>query len=293
MHATSTTPAGWRRSKRRPALPPDGRTSRASCSSSRSDSDLAYLDRVWLNRLVQSTTQAFDVERWKALAKPRAIAKRARIVLGFDGAQSEDSTAIVAVDILTGYVWLVKLWERPTTWPANQEWLVPAEEVDETIRQLFTDFDVWRLYADPPYWADWISKWIGEFGEQRVIKWFTNRRRQMAAALEKFDTAVKTAGLSHDGSPDLTRHVGNARRKNIGTDDQGKPIWLIQKERKDSPFKIDAAMAAVLGVEARSDAVAAGMAKPPTTRRRARFISPDGIIRNYGAQDATNASTPA
>ena len=40
-------------------------------------------------------------------------------------------------------------------------------------------------------------------------------------------------------------------------DEQGKPLWLIQKERPDSPHKIDLAMAGVLSWEARTDAIAA------------------------------------
>jgi hypothetical protein len=39
-------------------------------------------------------------------------------------------------------------------------------------------------------------------------------------------------------------------------DEQGKPLWLIRKERSDSPQKIDLAMAAVLSWEARTDATA-------------------------------------
>jgi hypothetical protein len=42
-------------------------------------------------------------------------------------------------------------------------------------------------------------------------------------------------------------------------DEQGRPLWLIAKERGDSPFKIDACMAAALSWEARTDAIAAGM----------------------------------
>jgi phage terminase large subunit-like protein len=42
-------------------------------------------------------------------------------------------------------------------------------------------------------------------------------------------------------------------------DEDGKPMWTIQKERPDSPAKIDAAMAAVLAWEARNDAVAKGI----------------------------------
>jgi hypothetical protein len=56
--------------------------------------------------------------------------------------------------------------------------------------------------------------WTGAFGEERVIEWWTNRRRPMTAALESFDSATKEGLLSHDGNRDLIRHIGNARRKN-------------------------------------------------------------------------------
>lgn len=239
--------------------------------------DRTYWERVYTNRLVQSTRQAFDVVRWKALAKPHPVAKKTRIVIGFDGAQFQDSTAIVAVDVLTGYAWLVKVWERPATWPADKEWQVPTDEVDAEVRKLFADFDVWRFYGDPPYWQSWIARWRGDFGEERVIEWWSNRRRQMSAALENFETALRDGEISHDGSADLARHLGNARRKDIGVDDQGKTLWLICKERHDSPFKIDAAMALTLAWEARTDAIASGLVKKPKAYRAPKIWTPGGF----------------
>jgi phage terminase large subunit-like protein len=95
-----------------------------------------------------------------------------------------------------------------------------------------------------PYWQSWIAKWIGEFGKEVVIEWWTNRRKPMSAALEGFDTAIREGTLSHDGAKDYERHIGNARRLNLPqVDEQGKHVWLIQKERPDSPHKIDLAMA--------------------------------------------------
>ena len=44
-------------------------------------------------------------------------------------------------------------------------------------------------------------------------------------------------------------------------DENGIQLWTIYKERSDSPHKIDAAMAAILAWEARSDALAAGEAE--------------------------------
>jgi phage terminase large subunit-like protein len=135
---------------------------------------------------------------------------------------------------------------------------------------------VWRLYADPPYWQSWIAKWTGKFGEERVLEWWTNRRRPMTAALENFDTAIREGTVKNSGDPRLVRHIGNARREELKgqRDEQGKALWLIRKERSDSPQKIDAAMAAVLSWEARTDAIAAGVlsAKPSVYESRGVLV---------------------
>jgi phage terminase large subunit-like protein len=223
--------------------------------------DRTYLERVWLNRLVRGSSQAFDVERWKTLVRPSPVNDGDLITLGFDGAMFHDSTALVATHVETGHQWIAGLWECPL---GRTDWQVPADEVDATVRDLFERFDVWRLYADPPYWQSWIASWAGEFGD-KVMEWWTNRRRQTTAALEAFDTAIKEGTIQHSGDANFTRHLGNARKHELPQrDEQGRPLWLIQKERSDSPHKIDAAMAAVLSWEARNDAIAAGMAGGPS-----------------------------
>lgn len=81
----------------------------------------------------------------------------------------------------------------------------------------------------------------------------------MTYALEGFDTAIKEGSISHSGDKDLERHIGNAHKHELAQlDEEGKPLWLIRKERADSPHKIDLAMAAILSWEARTDAIAAG-----------------------------------
>jgi len=229
--------------------------------------DRAYWERVYCNRLVQAESQAFDVERYKSLAvTPKKIVKPGTLIaVGFDGAMFHDSTEIECTEIETGYQWMAGLWERPVNLRPDEPWQVPAEEVDAVMCSLFETYNVWRLYADPPYWQSWISKWRGQFGEERVIEWWTNRRRQMTAALEAFTTAITEGTLSHDGSPDVVRHLGNARKKELPQrDEQGKALYLIQKERPDSTHKIDAAMASILSWEARMDAIASGAIVPPS-----------------------------
>ena len=51
---------------------------------------------------------------------------------------------------------------------------------------------------------------------------------------------------------------GTAQRRDLAVrDDKGERLWTIQKERPDSPHKIDAAVAAILSWEARTGAIAA------------------------------------
>lgn len=230
--------------------------------------DRAFWERVWCNRLVKGASQAFKIELWKKLAvEPRQPKRGALITLGFDGAMFHDATGLVATDVETGYQWVAGAWECP---PGGEQrtppWQVPTADVDALVRQLFAEYTVWRLYADPPYWQSWISLWTGLFGEERVLEWWTNRRKPMTYALENFDSAIKEGKVSHDGDDRLRRHLGNARREDLKgwKDEQGKPLWLIRKERSDSPHKIDLAMAAVLSWEARTDAIAAGALQGPS-----------------------------
>lgn len=238
--------------------------------------DRAWWARVQCNMLVKGSTQAFDVLLWDALAVTREPPKpKAKITLGFDGGQFHDGTGLVGTEIETGHQFVLGAWECPPGGEKrNPPWQVPVHEVNATMHDAFDRFDVWRLYADPPYWQEWLAKWAGEFDvdasgnpkpadERRVVEWWTTRRRQMSQALENFTTAMRAKTLTHDGDPRLRRHVGNSRRFEIPgwKDEQGKAIWLIQKERPDSPMKIDLAMCAVLSWEARTHAIAAGAEK--------------------------------
>lgn len=237
--------------------------------------DRAYWERVYCNRLVKAASQAFDVERWKALTRADNPVKPGDlIVIGFDGAQFHDATGIVATHVETGYQWVAGVWECPIG-PAGDGWQTPTAEVDAVVRALFERYSVWRMYADPPYWQSWLATWAGAFGAERVVEWWTNRRRPMTAALENFETGIREGTIRHDGDARFTRHVGNARRAELPQrDEQGKALWLIRKERPDSPHKIDLAMAAVLSWEARTDAIAAGAQADAASR----FFEQHGLL---------------
>jgi phage terminase large subunit-like protein len=225
-------------------------------------SDKAYLERVWLNRLVRASERAFDVEKWRELADPDYVPDPGCVItVGFDGARWHDSTAVVATEVVTGFQWLAGIWEQPMN---IESWEVPADEVIDTVDALFDTYEVWRMYCDPPYWESTVATWAGQYGEKRVLEWWTNRNKPMAYAIKAFNTAITSSELRHSGHQQLQRHIGNAVRKYLRLrDEDGHPLWTIYKERSDSPHKIDAAMAAILSWEARCDALTAGAAQEP------------------------------
>lgn len=229
---------------------------RIAASFEEPDADRPYLERVWLNRLVQSSGVAFDVKQWRALKRNVKVPDGAAITLGFDGSRFDDATALVACHIATGHLWPLGVWEKPSH---LKEWEVPVAEVDGIVADAFERYHVTRMYCDPPKWESWVAAWAGRYGEKRVVEWWTNRRKPMAYALRSFVTAIATAELSHDGNEQLDDHIGNSRQLTTGlVDEEEKPLWILRKERPDSPKKIDAAMTAVLAWEARNDAISAG-----------------------------------
>lgn len=224
--------------------------------------DLTFLERVWLNRPIQVSARAFDVTAWKKLVRPGyAPAPGALITLGFDGSLFYDGSALVGTEVETGHQFVVGLWERPL---GVEEWAVPVAEVDSAVSEAFQNWNVWRLYADPPHWKPYVDTWAGRWSD-RVAEWWTNRDRPMAYAVLEFNRAILTGEVSHDGDAGLTRHVGNAVKRPLRiVGEDGRPLYVIQKEKPDSPHKMDAAMAAVLSWEARGDAIAAGVLKKKT-----------------------------
>lgn len=236
------------------------------------DTTEADARRFFLNEIVQHAGGAFDVDRWVSLAVPitdprHSVADRELVTLGFDGARYHDSTALWGCRVSDGYMFRLGLWERPAG-VDDGVWEVPAAEVDAEVHKAMDRFDVWRMYADPPRWQEEIDTWAGRY-DGVALKWETYRVKAMAFAVRRFNGALTSGGLSHDGDEDLTRHIGNAYKAATKIrDDDDRWLWRIEKEHPKSARKIDAAMAAILAFEARGDAIAAGATK--TVKKPAR-----------------------
>lgn len=211
--------------------------------------DPAQAGRFFGNQLLAGSGRAFDSEVWDKLATGTKPAKGSLVVAGFDGSRSDDHTALIACDVTTGVMWPVGVWAPP----------LYQDEIAAAISDLFHDYKVLRLNADPPYWGEEIADWQGRYGAEVVKEWPTYRNRVMGFAVRDFATAIANGDLTHTGDPTFAKHIVNAHRKELNErDDKGVRLWTLQKERDGGPDKIDAAVAAVLAWEARLEVIAEG-----------------------------------
>lgn len=165
-----------------------------------------------------------------------------KVWLGFDGSKSRDSTALWGCTA-EGHLFRYAVWERPPN--AGPGWQVPHTEVDDEVQDAFAFYDVQMMQMDPPRWETELERW-SEYWPGRVVAFDTAVYERMAPAVGRFTDGVlgENPTITHDGDPVLTRHIANARVK--------ETRWgvVIQKENKDSPRRIDAAVAAVLAHDA-------------------------------------------
>ncbi|WP_055693001.1 hypothetical protein [Streptomyces prasinopilosus] len=222
------------------------------------EKDPAQAERFFGNRCVSGSAAWLDPAKWAAKADPRRIRPFTRIVLGFDGSDVDDWTALRA-ETMDGYQFTPVYGENdePTIWnPADYGGQVPRAEVRAALGQLMARYDVVRLYADPPYWETEIDEWVDLYGEERVIRWHTRRIVQMHAACERLKTDVvkKDSTFSHDGCPITADHIANTRAA-------ARPMDRYVLRKASPAQKIDATIPSILAHEALGDVIAAGLAE--------------------------------
>jgi phage terminase large subunit-like protein len=233
--------------------------------------DRSYWERVWLNRPVTADSQVFPLDFIDQFQHPGWVPPNGdTITVGFDGSITRDSTALVGTHIETGRQFLLALWECPldARGRPDADWQVPENEVDQAVAEIYRRWNVWRLYADPYYWDDHVAKWVGLYkvkrgkdrGKPSVFAWPTNTFKKMGLSVKAYQHSMKHGEWGYDGDPKFRAHLANARKHYIEVyDDDGKQLYVMRKERPDSLFKIDAAMAGCLSWEAYRDAIAAGV----------------------------------
>lgn len=233
----------------------------------------AEAERFFGNRIVSGSGSWLEHSAWAKRAAKSTVPERAMIVLGFDGSDVDDWTAIRA-ETADGYQFTPTYGpdNRPTIWnPADYGGQVPRLEVDAAVDELMRRYNVIRMYCDPPYWETEVDTWAERHGEKKVIRWHTRRPVQMHEAAERLKTDVIKAdsGFTHDGCELTSAHVANARAS-------ARPSNRYVLVKATDAQKIDACVTSIICHEAAGDVTAAkGWQKrtnrvylPSTTRHR-------------------------
>ncbi|TXI53392.1 terminase TerL endonuclease subunit [Mycolicibacter arupensis] len=175
---------------------------------------------------------------WTDCAVDRRVPPGERVVLAFDGSASGDSTALVGCT-LDGHLWVEGLWENP----GDPRWRVPRDTVSHAVDIAFDRYDVAELACDPWGWRSEIESWAQTHGEKRVLEWNTGAAQRMAPATDRLFQAVTTRAVTHDGDERLAAHIAHCVAKRTPMGD------LVSKDKRGSPRKIDAAVAAIVAFD--------------------------------------------
>lgn len=211
-----------------------------------------------LGQWVTGTDAWLPFGLWDELATGRLVAPGADVVLGFDGSASGDSTALVGCTVgPEPHLFIVGLWENP----GDPRWRVPRADVDDAVDLAFNRYNVTELAADPWGWRSEIEAWAKRHGEKRVLEYNTGAAQRMAPATDRLYQAAVDHSLSHDGDPRFAAHVAHCVAKSTALGD------LVSKDKRGSPRKIDAAVAAIVAL----DRAAWHTVNKKTRRRAASF----------------------
>lgn len=189
---------------------------------------------------------------WDACADPeRRVERGDRVVLGFDGSASNDSTALIGCTVPKDdeipHLFVVGVWERPSM---RKEWKVPRLDVDRAVRYACSQYEVLEFAADPPLWRMEIEEWAASIRDTEFVSYDTRQLSIMGDATSRLYSAIVEGRITHDGSDILARHIANCQGKDTR-------YGMVVTKPKGSPHKIDAAVAAIA---AHDRALAAGEA---------------------------------
>lgn len=195
--------------------------------------------RFRLGLWTSTSEQWLPVGAWDTCAIRRGQPEiGTRVVLGFDGSFSGDSTALVGATVGEEhpYVFVCGVWENP----GKDGWRVPRDAVHAAVANAFHRYKVEAMYVDPPYWQREIEEWEALYGSDKILELPTGSAARIAPLCTTFYSGVMEHHLSHDGDQRLARHLNNCITKATMHGD------VITKPDRNSPAKIDLAVAAVL-----------------------------------------------
>jgi hypothetical protein len=221
--------------------------------------------RKWYNQITASadawtSPQEFDQGYRDETAEPGS-----QIVAFFDGSKSDDHTALIGCRLSDGLTFPIGIWT-----PDKYSGLVDRGAVDHRVGEMFDNYDVVGLWADPSdardtetgerYWEPYCDGWAREHAHAlrrmpavktgmstHLIVWDMRNPSHLKAFTEAAERTCSdiSDGLLFHNCPQpnvgglgvmMRQHVLNARRR------PNKFGVGIGKEHRESRKKIDAAV---------------------------------------------------
>jgi phage terminase large subunit-like protein len=208
--------------------------------------------RMFLNQINAAEDAWMTTQQWERVRCDERLQPGDTITLGFDGSKSNDFTALVACRVSDGLLEVIRVWN-----PEDFGDEVPKDQVDATVRWMFSHYKVVGFRADVKEFESYIATWTAEFAKKLKVKAspgnpiafdMRGQTKKFAFDCEKFLDAVNEKELCHGGDKVLAVHVLNAHRHPTKFD-----AISIRKASKDSSRKIDAAVSAILAFGTRQE----------------------------------------
>ncbi|NJO39053.1 MAG: hypothetical protein HC871_17445 [Rhizobiales bacterium] len=232
-----------------------------------------FLALLLNGKLVIADDMLIEIDHWDSCARPGAsIETGGEVHLGIDLGENRDTSAIALYRPEDGLVHAWTFIPRESAQGVYQDRRIPAMAWAEAghliatpghcrddhamiarLREIADEYRIRSIRADRWHLAD-ITKRLGEYGLDRLadlIEPHGQGFKDMAPAVEKFETAVIERRVWHVGSPVLRWNVFNARVQRDAAGNR-KPT----KERVAD--RIDTIVAVIMAISAASDEIETG-----------------------------------
>jgi len=222
--------------------------------------DRPYLARAWMALPMSSAGKWTTPDRWSDLTEPRDLPEdQCPIALGFVCAgPTNDGIALIGVELDSGWTWPVGIWTPPNDWPGNTVWNQPRDEVLEAVAATHERWTVERMLCTPTRWETEVQRWRGRYGSKVVRDMRQEQTQKLIPSIWATTRAIDRGDWNHSGDPELRSHVLTAEREQNDKYEMPDDTFgfLIVKSATGAP--IVAALAVVLGHEARRMAIGSG-----------------------------------
>lgn len=220
--------------------------------------------RFWYNQITATEDSWLSPQEYDSCGVDRVVGIGEMVTLGFDGSKSDDHTALIASLVDEDLSFEIKTWA-----PDAHTNEVDRADIDRTVREAFSMYDVVGFYGDLHPWESYHDAWAEEFGDGLLVKassshataWdMRSRTAAFTSAVESLHGAVLVQTWHHAKDAGMRRHFLNAKRA------PNKWGISVRKEHRESARKIDSVPATVLARIARMDY----LALPERRRQRSK-----------------------